>query len=160
MLFLKHGLKEALKRKSVIIHLVILQKGFWEELQVRQMAIGSFNHIFTLDNNAQHPTFTLFKADPVQDYSYANSALESLDLNIEVGNYATIEASFKGKKGAEVSVSPAFVAENNFLPKHTKVKIASDTAGLDGATGICVQKASLSFAKNLVDEQCLGFSRR
>ena len=131
-------------------------KGLLGGLTTTANGDGSHEHVFALSNTAQHPTFTLFKADPIQDYSYANGSLESLDLNIEVGNYAMVEASFKGKKGAEVSITPAYVAENSFLPKHTKVKIATDTAGLDSASGVCVQKASLSFAKNLVDEQCLG----
>lgn len=117
---------------------------------------GVYTHNFTLDNNSQHPSFTLFRNDPVQGYRYGNGMLDSFSINLEVGAWAVYNASFKAKFGEEKAQTTGYVVENKFLPKHASVKVASNTAELDSAAKLCVTKAELSFAKNLIDDNCLG----
>lgn len=117
---------------------------------------GTYKHTFTLNNSSQHPSLTLFRSDPQQDYTHANGMIDSLNLNVELGSYFIADVGFMAKKGVEASLTSAYVSENEFLPKHMTVKLADNAGDLDSASGICVQRASLNFAKNIVDEQCLG----
>lgn len=115
-----------------------------------------YTHTFTVLQSAQHPSLTLFLDDPNQDYKYALAVLQSLDLDVMLGQYARYRAAFRSKVGATASLSPSYSSENHFLPQHGSVKIASSISGLSGASAIDVRSIKLSIAKNVEDDRKLG----
>lgn len=115
-----------------------------------------YTHTFSVLQSAQHPSLTLFQDDPNQDYKYALSVLQSLDVEVMLGQYARYTAAFRSKVGATATINPSYTAENHFLPQHGSVKLASSLAGLGAASAINVRSVKLSINKNAEDDRKLG----
>lgn len=115
-----------------------------------------YTHAFSVQEDAQHDSLTLFVEDPNADYKYALAVIESLDVDMALGAYAKYMASFRSKVGATATLTPSYTAENHFLPQHASLKIATNLAGLTAATAINVKSFKLSIKNNLEDERKLG----
>lgn len=119
---------------------------------------GVYTHTFTVLQSSQHPSLALYVDDPAsgQDYTHALAMLNSLEINADIGAYASLSATFKAKKGATATLTPAITSENIFRPQDVTLKQASALAGLTGASAIPVKKLSLKIEKNLEDDDVLG----
>lgn len=115
-----------------------------------------YTHAFSVLQSAQHPSLTLFLDDPNQDYKYALAVLQSLELDVMLGQYARYKAAFRSKAGATATLSPSYSAENHFLPQHGSLKIASNLAGLGAASALDIRSVRLSIEKNAEDDRKLG----
>jgi hypothetical protein len=115
-----------------------------------------YPHTFSVGQNAQHPSLTLFLDDPNQDYKYALGVIDKLDIDISLGQFARYVAAFRAKAGETASLSPSYSAENTFLPQHGSLKIASALAGLGAASALDIRSVKLSIIKNAEDDRKLG----
>lgn len=115
-----------------------------------------YTHTFSVLQSAQHPSLTLFLDDPNQDYKYALAMLQTLELDIALGQYARYKAAFRSKAGATATLSPSYSTENHFLPQHATLKTASNLAGLGAASTIDVRSVKLKIDKNVEDDRKLG----
>ncbi len=115
-----------------------------------------YPHTFSVLQSAQHPSLTLFLDDPNQDYKYALAMLQSLDLDVMLGQYARYKASFRSKVGATATLSPSYTEENHFLPQHGSLKVASDLSGLGAASTIDIRSVKLTISKNVEDDRKVG----
>lgn len=115
-----------------------------------------YTHTFSVLQSAQHPSLTLFLEDPNQDYKYALAVMQSLELDVMLGQYSRYKASFRSKVGATATVTPSYSAENHFLPQHGSVKIASNVSGLGAASALNVRSIKLTIDKNAEDDRKLG----
>lgn len=115
-----------------------------------------YTHTFTVNQSAQHQALTLFLDDGVQDYAFALGMLESLALDISLGQFARYTASFRSKVGETDTLSPSYSSENIFLPQHGSVKIASAVSDLTGASALDVRSVQLTINKNIEDDRKLG----
>jgi hypothetical protein len=115
-----------------------------------------YTHAFSVLQSAQHPALTLFLDDPNQDYKYALAMIQSLELEVMLGQYARYRAAFRSKVGATATLSPSYSTENHFLPQHGSLKVATDLSGLDAASAIDVRSVKLSVNKNIEDDRKLG----
>lgn len=90
-------------------------------------AVGTFDHTFTTNNDNESPTLTIFKSTPNEELAYALSVLNSLEIEIVVGEYVKYSASFISKKGTSVSVTPAYSieTEHEFTAKHLNLYIGN-----------------------------------
>lgn len=117
----------------------------------------AYNHTFSLAQTAQHQALTMFVDDPnVQDYKYPLGMVESLEINLETGKFATFKIGVRSKKGATATLTPSYTAENNFLAQHAVFKIATNLAGLTAASAISIKKITLKFSPKLEDDNVLG----
>lgn len=115
-----------------------------------------YPHTFSVLQSAQHPSLTLFLDDPNQDYKYALAVLQSLELDVMLGQYARYKAAFRSKVGATATLTPSYSAENHFLPQHGSIKTATDLSGLGAASAINIRSVRLSINKNVEDDRKLG----
>lgn len=115
-----------------------------------------YTHTFTVDQSAQHDSLTLLLDDGNQDYSYALAMLQSLNIDISLGQFAKFVAAFRSQAGATETLTPSYSAENHFLPQHGSVKIASAVSGLGAASAIDVRSIQLTINKNIEDDRKLG----
>ena len=115
-----------------------------------------YTHTFTVDQSAQHDSLTIFLDDGNQDYKYALAMIESLELDISLGQFARYSTSIRSKVGETASLSPSYSSENHFLPQHGSVKIASAVSGLGAASAIDIKMARLTISKNIEDDRVLG----
>ncbi len=82
--------------------------------------------------------------------------LESLELELTVDGFLTFKTTWKGKKGATDTATPAYTSENEFLAKHATIKFADDLSGLGAASAVDISRAKLTFTKNLKEFQKFG----
>jgi len=114
-------------------------------------------HVFERLNTNSHPTFTMYKVDDVDTMRAAYCMVDTLDLNIAVGEFAKFNLTMKGKKMESTTATPSYSADNAFLAKHATLTVADDVAGIDSSpTTISASGLSLSIAKNLIDYQAFG----
>lgn len=109
-----------------------------------------YNHTYALNNTNTHPSLTVEIKNSNQQLAYVRSMLSSLKINAEVGKFIEYSAGFTGMKGVAGTATPAYdTGENEFTSKHISMKLASNLAGLAGASEIDVQSIELSIEKNL-----------
>lgn len=123
---------------------------------VQRASSGVYDHTYTVANNNQHKSLTIAVKDPNLDQRFALAMLDEVEFSMEEDDYFKFDASFHSKKGATASNTIAYVAENEFAPKHAVVKLATSEAGLDAASAIGVKSFSLSISKNVDELMELG----
>lgn len=116
------------------------------------------DHTFSVQQNAQHQSLTLFADDPIggQDYTHALGVLTQLEISYELGKFLEYTAQLKAKKGAAAILTPATTTENRFLPQHLTFKTASNLAGLGTAAATKIRSLTLRIIKNIEDDDVLG----
>jgi hypothetical protein len=122
------------------------------------VATGVYDHVFSVLESAQHPSLTVDVAGANESTGlrYALSMVDSLEITFELQKYGQYSVSFRGNKNASGANTASFTAENIFLPQHGVVKIATNLAGLSGASAIQIKKATIKISKNIQDDQVIG----
>lgn len=118
-----------------------------------------YDHVFTVLESAQHPTLTVAVAGPSEStgYRHALAMIDSLEMDFEVNKYCTYKAGFRANVSASGANTPSFTAsENAFLPQHATLKVATNIAGLAGASAISVRKATVVFKNNVDEDYTIG----
>lgn len=118
---------------------------------------GAYVHLFEVLNTNTHPSYTLYSSDPVGDERSAYGMLDTLDLEIAVGDFAKFSSQWMAKAAESTSgLSPAYTDEVQFLSKHADLYFAATESDLNAATAIGCQRFKLSIAKNLEAIQEFG----
>ena len=117
---------------------------------------GVNTHSFSLANNIQHPSLTIFGKDANEDIKMARGMIENMDFNLELDQYVMVQMGIRANGHESASTSPSYTAETHFLPQHANLYFATSTAGLGGATATPVRSFSMSINKNIEDDRTLG----
>lgn len=117
---------------------------------------SAYSHVYSVLQSAQHPSLTVFQEDPNQDYKYALAMLTKMEINIILEKFSMFKAGFKSKSGATATLTPSYVAENNFLPQHGSFKIADTQSGLTAASASNIISVKLNFEKNVEEYNVIG----
>jgi len=116
------------------------------------------DHVFTVNQGAQHQSIGLFIDDPIagQDYVHPLAMINSFELNYERGAFIKYSLGLLAKKGTAQAVTPAANVENFFNSKHVTFKLATNLAGLAAASPILIRSLSLAIDQGIVAEDNLG----
>ena len=121
---------------------------------------GVKDHAFTVLQSAQHPSLTLSiveaNSNSGSGFAHALAMIDSLEITLEVGKFASYKASFRANAGADQADTVAFTAENIFKPQDCVFKMASALAGLSGASAINARKIVLTLKANTEDDDTIG----
>lgn len=121
---------------------------------------SAYTHTFTVAQSAQIQSLSLTASEPnaqtTASLIYSLVAIDSLDLDFEVGQYPTYSASFTSNVGSATSATVSYTAPNNFRPQDGTVRIATTYAGLATGTSYSVRRASVSISKNVEDDHNIG----
>lgn len=118
-----------------------------------------YDHVFTVLESAQHPTLTIGMAGTNEStgYRHALAMIDQLDIDFEVNKYCQYKAGFRANVGVAGANTPSYTAvENAFLPQHATLKVATNLAGLTGASAISTRKVSLSIKTNVEEDWTIG----
>jgi hypothetical protein len=108
-------------------------------------------HLFRLANSNNHPTYTMYVVDPVSTMKSTYCMLDSFDLDVTAGQFASFKSVWKGQKIQSGSGTASFTAQNPFLAKYANLYVASAFTGLDAASATVIKSMKLSFKKNVTD---------
>ncbi len=118
---------------------------------------GSHEHTFTIEDNNAHPSLTVTTVDPVGQWHYPLTVVNSLGLNAEAGGDVKITAGMKGKKQAQAQgVEAQYSDEEAFAVTDMKVMLGDTLEGLDMAEKICVQTFDMTITKESEDINCIS----
>jgi hypothetical protein len=109
---------------------------------------GAYKHSYTLLNSAEHPSLSISTSDPNSDNIFEMSMVDTLTMNFTPEALVTYTVGFKSKSSASSSVTASYPANNKFLGRQLSVYVASDTSGLDAATKLTLESATLNITKN------------
>lgn len=115
-----------------------------------------YTHSFSVQEDNQCDSLTIFQDDPNQDYKYGLGMIDSFALDVSLGAFAKVTCGFRSKVGETASLSPSYSVENNFLPQHGTVVYASSLSGLDAGTEVTLRSVKLNIAKNVEDDRRIG----
>ncbi len=121
-------------------------------------ADGTYTHAFTRKNDNTPVTYTSYYDNPVWDEEATYCAFDSLEIEINSGDYVKFSTTLKGKALGTpwVDRTPAYTDQEEFLASNATIKFADDIAGLSGASAVCLKNIKFNIAKNVVDFQCIG----
>jgi hypothetical protein len=115
------------------------------------------SHVFTLRQNIQHQSLTLFAKDGgVQQLTYAGAMINTLEINAAIDDYVRFTASFLAMVAANNSATPSYDTEYDFVARDITVKIADTEGGLSSATAIKVKEMSVSWDQGLLRDHVVG----
>jgi len=115
-----------------------------------------YDHVFTLAENAQHQSLSIGVSEPNQDLTFPLGMINSLELKFETGKLLEYTAQFKSKKSTAGALTPALPSENIFRPQDFHFYLATNLAGLAGASEIAVKSFDLKIEKDIEDVDVLG----
>lgn len=114
------------------------------------------HHIFRRANTNTHASYTLYGKDAVGDERAAYCLLDSLEIDVVVGEYATFKATYMGKSLSSTSSTASYTAQNPFLAKFATFKHASAFNSLDAASATAIKRLHLTIEKNVVPYIAFG----
>lgn len=125
---------------------------------VSTVEAGVIEHTFTEDVTVTKPSLTLFgKEDTVDQSTFSNCMLGSLELTAAPDQYVAFSSSFMGVAAASNADAPSYAtAVSDFVGKDVVVKVAATEAGLTGAAALPLKDVSISWDTGLVNDFVLG----
>ena len=115
------------------------------------------SHAFTLGQNIQHPSLTLFAKDgAVQQQTFDNAMIGTLEISASIDDYVRYTASFIASEAASNADTPDYDDEYDFIARDITIKIAADEASLSAATAIKAKDIAITFDQGLVRDHVVG----
>ena len=131
--------------------------GAMGEVSTSTVESGVYAHTFSVLQSSQHPSFTIVeKRGDIEQVAYVNSVIETLDLDLAVNDYIKFKAGMKGLAQVADTSSVTYADENYFMAKDITIKTADTYAGVSAGDTVCAKNLTLSIAKEIQDDDCLG----
>lgn len=116
-----------------------------------------YSHVFSLRQNIQHQSLTLFAKDgDAQQLIFDNAMVSTLELSATVDDFVRFNASFIASTAADNSDTPSYDTEYDFVGKDITVKMATSEAGLSGASAIKAKDITVSWDQGLIRDHVVG----
>lgn len=115
------------------------------------------SHIFTLRQNIQHQSLTLFAKDgSVQQHVFDNAMIGTLEVSAAIDDYVRFTASFIASTAASNADTPSYDTEYDFVARDITVKVADTEAGLSGATATKVKSLDVTWDQGAIRDHVVG----
>lgn len=114
-------------------------------------------HVFSVLQSSQHPSFTVMVRNPNRQSLYTNCVVKEFSLDVALKDFVKFSVGYIGKKGNTGTATPAYVNENHFASKDVKVFYAPDLATLGSApVELKMSSVSLKITKQIQEDEILG----
>lgn len=114
------------------------------------------DHTFDIAQTNVAKTMTVTRLDQNSNRRHAMGTLETLEFTAEQGNWVMVNGQIMALAGTSGADTAAYAAENAFTSKHVVTKIASNVAGLAGATPPALKRVKLTIKRGVTRETPLG----
>jgi hypothetical protein len=117
-----------------------------------------YTHTYALSQTNQAKSLTLYWQDPDRTYMFPLAIVDSWKLSVAPKGMVEHTVTFKSRKARDWAVqSPVFTAlGSKFLHQHSQLRLATNIAGLSGATEIPMKGFDLTIGRNAVNDELLG----
>lgn len=140
------------------VGLLLLSLFGTETFTTNQPTTGAGRHTFSVAESNQHQSLSIIRKTPVETQRSVNAMITSLQIKAVLDQYVRGTAGFMGKLfGSHTDTVSYLTTENKFRPQDVVMKLASNIAGLSGATALTtVRSVTMNIQKNVEDYQGLG----
>jgi hypothetical protein len=108
-----------------------------------------YEHEFSLAQNIQHPTLTLFAIDgDVRNTRIGGGVIAGLEITAATDQYVRYTASFLGREAQSSDDESELSTEYDWVSRDITVKIADAEGGLGAATALKLKNLSISWNPN------------
>jgi hypothetical protein len=115
------------------------------------------SHAFSLGQNIKHPSLTLFAKDgSVQQLSFDNAMIATLEISAAIDSYVRFNASFIAAVAANNADTPSYDTEYDFVARDITIKVADTEAGLAGASATKAKDMTVTWDQGLVRDHVYG----
>jgi hypothetical protein len=123
-----------------------------------QTGSNPYTHTYTLSQNNQQQSFTLYWSDPDRSYIFPLAVVDSLKISVKAKGMVEYTVTFKSRKARDWAVqTPNFTANGSkFLHQHLQFRIATLLAGLGGASETPLKSLDLTISRNTTFDELLG----
>lgn len=128
----------------------------WKKVTSTVVASKVFSHLFTINNDSENPSLTIFTKEPNGDFHYPLALINSLSISAQVWEPIMITASFKSKKAVSDNLTATYVTDYPFKASHSKFKVADKETGLNTASLACIESFELVISKENIETFCLN----
>lgn len=105
-------------------------------------------HTYSILNSNQHPTLSVWVEDPIGDTLFKGVMVDTLEIEVTPEEIVKFVAGMKGRKGNDANWTPAPASDYKFVGRDFHMKVASNIAGLAGASEISVKSFKMTISKN------------
>ena len=145
---------------SGIVHADVLG---WFLSNIYGVAVSSnvagsvYSHAFSLGQNIQHPSLTLFAKDgAVQQLVFDNAMINTLEINVAIDEYIRFSSSFIAAVAADNSDTPSYDSEYDFIARDVVIKMAATEVGLGAAEAIEAKDVNIRWDQGLIRDHVVG----
>lgn len=119
---------------------------------------GPYTHTYTLNQTNQAQSLTLYWTDPDRSYIFPLAVVDSLKISVAPKGMVEYTITFKSRRARDwATLTPVFTGvQAKFLHQHTQLRLASNIAGLSGASETPLKNLELTIARNTVNDELLG----
>lgn len=115
------------------------------------------SHTFSLKQNIQHQSLTLFAKDgSVQQQVFSNAMINTLQINASIDDYVRFSTSFVASVATDNTDTPSYETEYDFVARDIAIKIADTEAGLTSATALKTKDMSITWDQGIVRDHVFG----
>jgi len=118
-----------------------------------------YSHAFTRLNSNAHPSATVYMNKGNTDERAPYAMIDTLELSAAIGEFVKFNVAMKGGKIEDSTSSPSFLSgtsDEAFRAAKVTVKLATDIAGLSGASAVSLTNIKFTISKNLMGIFKLG----
>jgi hypothetical protein len=107
-------------------------------------------HTFTESQVNEPTSLTITRYSPNEETQYAMGTLDTLEVDVKVGDYVRHATNFIAQPGTTSAASmPAFEDENEFVSRHATVLFAYGVGNFGGSTPIALESFKLNIKKDI-----------
>lgn len=123
---------------------------------VQRTSTGVYDHTYALLNTNAHTALTVGYKEANDDLRYTMGMIDTWSMEAVHDNFVRRSVTIKSKKQASSSNTVSITDENEFIPKHITLKLASALAGLDAASATEIIGFNLEISKNVEPLYVMG----
>lgn len=127
----------------------------WSVVSIETVGGDAYEHIFSLTNSNSHPSITMWIKEDWVSKSFPLCMIESMTISAAVGWFCIVSLTYKWKASATAIHTVNYWIDYKLLAKSWIFKLASNLAGLDAASGVCIESFEITISKNLEEVFCL-----
>jgi len=117
---------------------------------------GVCTHSYTLQNDNQHDSLSIHLYDPIGSLQFKLAMINSLGIDISLGEIVKYVANFISKTSVDSSSTPSYITDKRFTSRDLIFKVANSISALSAASAISVKHLTLDIEKNVKLDEVLG----
>jgi len=136
---------------------LLLLNVLWKVTTTELDPNNAYNHKLEIDNVNTSPSLSIWIQEPNGDYNFPLAMISSITISAKIWEYISISMDFKSKKWETANHTVVYDDKDyKFSARHSLFKMATDLAGLSGATGSCIEMFEITIAKTMEETFCLN----